>query len=80
VTGTTGAGLLIGIRLSAPVAAEVRAAAHERGLIINAPTEDIIRIAPAYTIGDAEVAEFLTLFAAALDAVASAHETLETPA
>ncbi|OJU41894.1 MAG: acetylornithine aminotransferase [Microbacterium sp. 69-10] len=80
VTGTTGAGLLIGIRLSAPVAAEVRAAAHERGLIINAPTEDIIRIAPAYTIGDAEVAEFLTLFSAALDAVASAHPTMETPA
>ncbi|GAA2861842.1 acetylornithine transaminase [Microbacterium arabinogalactanolyticum] len=80
VTGTTGAGLLIGIRLSAPVAAEVRAAAHERGLIINAPTEDIIRIAPAYTIGDAEVAEFLTLFSAALDATASAHSTMETPA
>ncbi len=80
VTGTTGAGLLIGIRLSAPVAAEVRAAAHERGLIINAPTEDIIRIAPAYTIGDAEVAEFLALFSAALDATASAHSTMETPA
>jgi acetylornithine aminotransferase len=80
VAGTRGAGLLIGIRLTEPVAAEVRAAAHERGLIVNAPTEDVIRIAPAYTIGDAEVAEFLTLFAAALDAVASAHETLETPA
>ncbi|MGB3732631.1 acetylornithine transaminase [Microbacterium sp.] len=80
VADTRGAGLLIGIRLSEPVAAEVRAAAHERGLIINAPTEDVIRIAPAYTIGDAEVAEFLTLFAAALDAVASAHKTLETPA
>ncbi|WP_193596410.1 acetylornithine transaminase [Microbacterium sp. YJN-G] len=80
VTGTTGAGLLIGIRLSAPVAAQVRAAAHERGLIINAPTEDIIRIAPAYTIGDAEVAEFLTLFGAALAAVASDLSTKENPA
>lgn len=80
VTGTTGAGLLIGIRLSAPVAAEVRAAAHDRGLIVNAPTEDVIRIAPAYTIGDAEVSEFLTQFAAALGAVASSLETTETPA
>lgn len=71
VAGTRGAGLLIGIRLSAPVAGEVRAAAHERGLIVNAPTDDVIRIAPAYTIGDAEVAEFLTLFAAALEAVES---------
>ncbi|WP_345752819.1 acetylornithine transaminase [Microbacterium rhizophilus] len=70
VADTRGAGLLIGIRLTAPVAAEVRAAAHERGLIVNAPTEDAIRIAPAYTIGDAEVAEFLELFEAALAAVA----------
>ena len=80
VVGTSGAGLLIGIRLSAPVAAEVREAAHERGLIINAPTADVIRIAPAFTIGDAEVAEFLTLFRAALDTVASVHDTMETPA
>jgi acetylornithine aminotransferase len=80
VAGTTGAGLLIGIRLSSPVAAEVREAAHERGLIINAPTADVIRIAPAFTIGDAEVTEFLTLFRAALDTVASAHDTMETPA
>jgi acetylornithine aminotransferase len=80
VAGTSGAGLLIGIRLTAPLAAEVREAAHERGLIINAPTADVIRIAPAFTIGDAEVAEFLALFSAALDAVASAHDTMETPA
>lgn len=81
VAGTSGAGLLIGIRLTAPVAADVRAAAHERGLIVNAPTDDIIRIAPAYTIGDAEVSEFLTLFAAALTAAAeSAPCPSEIPA
>ncbi|WP_309067030.1 acetylornithine transaminase [Microbacterium sp.] len=79
VADTRGAGLLIGIRLTAPVAAEVRAAAHDRGLIVNAPTDDVIRIAPAYTIGDAEVSEFLTLFGAALAAVAeTAHAPLET--
>ncbi|SJN47534.1 Acetylornithine aminotransferase [Microbacterium esteraromaticum] len=81
VAGTTGAGLLIGIRLTAPVAAEIRAAAHENGLIINAPTDDVIRIAPAYTIGDAEVEEFLTKFGAALAAVAASAPTpTETPA
>lgn len=81
VTGTTGAGLLIGIRLSSPVAAEVRAAAQERGLIINAPTDDVIRIAPAFTIGDVEVTEFLTLFRAALDTVVAARtmQTLHAP-
>lgn len=80
VTGTTGAGLLIGIRLASPVAAEVRAEAHERGLIINAPTADVIRIAPAYTIGDAEVQEFLTRFGEALAAVAASASTSEIPA
>ena len=78
VAGTSGAGLLIGIHLSSPVAAEVREAAHERGLIINAPTADIIRIAPAFTIGDDEVAEFLRLFAGSLAAVAAAHTNTET--
>ncbi|WP_424936743.1 MULTISPECIES: acetylornithine transaminase [Bacteria] len=74
VKGTRGAGLLIGIVLDRPVAAVVREAAQERGLIVNAPTDDVIRIAPAYTIGDAEVAEFLDLFGATLAAVA---ETLD---
>ncbi len=76
VAGTRGAGLLIGIQLTEPLAADVRAAAHERGLIVNAPTDDVIRIAPAYTIGDDEVTEFLTLLGAALAAVA---ETAPTP-
>ncbi|MBW1638287.1 MULTISPECIES: acetylornithine transaminase [Microbacterium] len=75
VTGTRGAGLLIGITLAAPVAAQVREAAHERGLIVNAPADDVIRIAPAYTIGDAEVAEFLDLFGAAVSAVAASIPT-----
>lgn len=74
VDATSGAGLLIGIHLTAPVAADVRAAAHERGLIVNAPTADVIRIAPAYTIGDEEVDEFVSRFSAALAAVA---ETLQ---
>ena len=71
VTGTRGAGLLIGITLSAPVATAVREAAQRRGLIVNAPTAEVIRIAPAYTIGDAEIDEFTTLFSAALAEVAA---------
>lgn len=74
VSGTRGEGLLIGILLDRPLAAQVRAAAHDRGLIINAPTDDVIRIAPAYTIGDVEVDEFTTLFAAAVQAVVDAEE------
>lgn len=74
VASTRGAGLLIGIVLDAPVAAEVASAALSRGLIINAPAADVIRLAPAYTIGDSEIAEFLDIFTASLTAVAAHHQ------
>jgi len=44
--------------------------ALELGLIINAPNDESIRIAPPLTIGDAEIAEFITIFATALEASA----------
>lgn len=76
VTGVRGRGLLIGVALSAPVANEVVAAAQERGLIVNAANPETVRIAPALTIGDAELAEFRELFAASLaDVQASLTES-----
>lgn len=63
-----GRGLLLGIGLSAPVAKKVAAEAFSRGLIVNAPNEYCIRIAPPLIIGDEEVAEFTRLFAEALEA------------
>jgi len=61
-----GRGLLIGIELAAPVAGDIVAAAQERGLIINAANPTTVRVAPPLIIGDAEIEEFHTLFAAAL--------------
>ncbi|KQR47421.1 acetylornithine aminotransferase [Microbacterium sp. Leaf161] len=69
VTGVRGRGLLIGVALGAPVANDVVAAAQERGLIVNAANPETVRIAPALTIGDAELAEFRELFAASLSDV-----------
>lgn len=66
VAGVRGKGLLIGVALAQPVAGAVVAAAQERGLIVNAANPDTVRIAPALTIGDAEIAEFRELFAATL--------------
>lgn len=66
VDGIRGRGLLIGVGLSAPVAGDVVAAAQERGLIVNAANAETVRIAPALTIGDAELAEFRELFAGSL--------------
>jgi len=65
-----GSGLLLGVGLTAPVAQRVSAAALDLGLIVNAPNDESIRIAPPLTIGDREVAEFTTLFASALEASA----------
>ncbi|NNC13393.1 acetylornithine transaminase [Planctomonas sp. JC2975] len=61
-----GAGLLIGIGLSEPVADALAGAALRNGLIINAPNESSIRLAPPLIIGDDDVAEFERRFRAAL--------------
>lgn len=66
IEGVRGRGLLVGVALTAPVAGAVVAAAQEHGLIVNAANPETVRIAPALTIGDAELAEFRGLFTAAL--------------
>lgn len=68
VAEVRGEGLLIGVGLSGPIAPAVVTAALERGLIINAPNDTSIRLAPPLIIGDAEISEFLTLFTSALEA------------
>lgn len=68
VTEVRGQGLLIGVGLAEPVASVVVASALQLGLIINAPNDTSIRLAPPLIIGDAEVAEFRTLFTRALEA------------
>ncbi|MGV8881957.1 MAG: acetylornithine transaminase [Rhodoglobus sp.] len=66
VTEVRGAGLLIGIGLSEPIAQTVVGNAMALGLIINAPNPTSIRIAPPLIIGDAEISEFATKFTQAL--------------
>ena len=72
IAGVRGRGLLVGVALAEPVAGAVVAAAQERGLIVNAANPETVRIAPALTIGDAELAEFRELFTAALADVQAA--------
>ncbi|HRQ00889.1 MAG TPA: aminotransferase class III-fold pyridoxal phosphate-dependent enzyme, partial [Terrimesophilobacter sp.] len=72
VAEVRGRGLLIGIGLLEPRAKELSAAALELGLIINAPNDHSIRIAPPLIIGDAEVAEFGRLFSQALSTLDTA--------
>ncbi|CAN5269119.1 acetylornithine transaminase [soil metagenome] len=67
-----GEGLLIGVGLEKPVGNVVVKAAADAGLIVNAPNESSIRLAPPLIIGDAEVAEFITKFTAALTTASEA--------
>lgn len=83
IAGVRGRGLLIGVSLTQPVAGAIVAAAQEHGLIINAANPQTLRIAPALNIGDAEIEEFTTLFAATLahvEASLAASETGKVPA
>ncbi|PSL39085.1 acetylornithine aminotransferase [Labedella gwakjiensis] len=66
---TRGAGLLVGVGLAEPVAPAIVRAALAAGLIINAPNDRSLRIAPPLIVGDAELAEFDTRFRAALAAI-----------
>jgi acetylornithine aminotransferase len=70
VSDTRGAGLLIGVGLTKPVAHEVVAAAFALGLIVNAASDTSIRIAPPLIVSDAEIDEFIEKFTKALEAVA----------
>ncbi len=79
VAGVRGRGLLVGVALTQPVAGAVVAAAQDRGLIVNAANPETVRVAPALTIGDAELAEFRELFTAALSDV-HASATGKVPA
>jgi acetylornithine/N-succinyldiaminopimelate aminotransferase len=66
---TRGAGLLIGVGLAEPVGPALVRAALANGLIINAPNDRSLRLAPPLIVGDAELAEFDTRFRAALAAL-----------
>jgi acetylornithine/N-succinyldiaminopimelate aminotransferase len=78
VSGVRGAGLLLGIALTEPVAAELAAAALAEGLIVNAANESTIRIAPPLIITAADVDDFAARFGRALATLTSDHSSTES--
>ncbi|OXY96289.1 acetylornithine transaminase [Streptomyces diastatochromogenes] len=54
-----GAGLLLGIVLTGPFAAQVQQAAQEAGFLVNAPAPDVVRLMPPLNLSDAETGAFL---------------------
>jgi len=74
VTDVSGAGLMIGIGLAAPVSAAVSAAAREAGYLLNNAVPDRLRIIPPLVLTEAHAREFLGALPAFLDAGAAAAQ------
>jgi acetylornithine/N-succinyldiaminopimelate aminotransferase len=69
VSSVSAAGLLIGIRLSSPVAAEVATAARDAGFLVNPAMPDRVRLAPPLVLTEAQAREFLSALPAILGGV-----------
>ena len=66
-----GAGLLIGIELTKPLAAEVLLSMRESGVLVNAATATTIRIAPALNVSTSQINSFISIFRKAVTHVNS---------
>ena len=66
VTEARGAGLLIGLTLDKPIAKSVTKRCQELGVLINAPGDSMIRIAPALNISMRQAEKFIGIFSQAL--------------
>ncbi|MEU4656250.1 acetylornithine transaminase [Streptomyces sp. NPDC023723] len=63
-----GAGLLLGIVLTEPLAPQVQQAAQDAGILVNAPAPDVVRLMPPLNLGDDAVDAFLGALPGILDA------------
>jgi acetylornithine/N-succinyldiaminopimelate aminotransferase len=68
VSAVRGRGALLGVVLTAPVAAAVEAQLRTAGFLTNAVAPDVVRLAPSLVLTDAQVDAFVAALPAALDA------------
>jgi acetylornithine/N-succinyldiaminopimelate aminotransferase len=66
-----GAGLLIGIEFTEPIAKQVTKALEKLGVLVNGNSENVIRIAPPLIVTDRQISKFITAFATSVDKVRS---------
>jgi acetylornithine aminotransferase len=72
VAGVRGAGLLLGIVLTQPVAAATVNALQHAGFLANAPAANVIRLAPPLVLTDDQTDAFVAALGPALDAASDA--------
>ncbi|GAB2568752.1 acetylornithine transaminase [Nocardia heshunensis] len=70
-----GAGLLLGIQLTADVSAQVETAAREAGYLLNAPKPNVLRLAPPLVLTETQADNFLSDLPGILDAAQAQKET-----
>ncbi|MBC7267540.1 MAG: acetylornithine transaminase [Streptomyces sp.] len=68
ISHVRGAGLLLGIVLTEPLAPQVQQAAQDAGLLVNTPAPDVVRLMPPLNLGDDEVDALLQALPGILDA------------
>ncbi|MFC4496760.1 acetylornithine transaminase [Streptomyces ovatisporus] len=68
-----GAGLLLGIVLTEPVAPRVQQAAQDAGFLVNAVAPDVVRLAPPLIVTEDEVDALVRALPGVLDAVDGGH-------
>ncbi|MEU9147565.1 acetylornithine transaminase [Streptomyces sp. NPDC048349] len=68
VSHVRGAGLLLGMVLTEPLAPRVQQAAQDAGYLVNAPAPDVVRLMPPYVLSEAEADAFLRDLPGILDA------------
>jgi len=62
VKSVRGAGLLIGVEFSQPIAKQVASRCQVNGVLVNGNSETVIRIAPPLIVTDKDVTTFLKIF------------------
>ncbi|MDT0533056.1 acetylornithine transaminase [Micromonospora sp. DSM 115977] len=72
VAGVRGAGLLLGVVLTAPVAKVLAEALREAGFLVNPAQPGVLRLAPPLILTVAQADDFLAAVPAALDAASPA--------
>ncbi|MEU4338768.1 acetylornithine transaminase [Micromonospora lupini] len=78
VDGVRGAGLLLGVTLTAPVAPVLAEALRDAGFLVNAVQPGVVRLVPPLILTAAQVDAFLAALPAALDAAAAGTDATPT--
>jgi acetylornithine/N-succinyldiaminopimelate aminotransferase len=69
ISGVRGKGALLGVVLTAPVAAALEAQLRSAGFLTNGVAADVVRLAPPLVVTDVQIDAFIAALPAALDEV-----------